>query len=150
MLFRSTDDEKKALAKARKNGFLICDGQPRGAWNGQFAWSTRNQNFDAAKPGDDAVDQEKKLAICMRLMKNGFGGEPPETAVADVTPRRCRQFKPAPGEHVHWENWDCSDPASPRKLAEGDVAADAHGLVTVEKFTIGKRGWGNQLVLTRK
>ena len=37
-----------------------------------------------------------------------------------------------------------------KKVAEGDVTADKHGLVTVPKFTVGRKGWGNRLVLTRK
>ncbi len=144
------EQEKRAKAEQNKTTFLVCDGSPRGAWNGFFAWSTRNQNFDPARAEDDIADQDGRLALCIRLAKNGRMGEcAQETATADVTPRRCRNFKPAPLEKVHWENWDVSDPANPRKLAEGDVAADKYGLVTVEKFIIGKKGWGNRLVLTR-
>ena len=35
------------------------------------------------------------------------------------------------------------------KIAEGDVAADGNGLVTVPRFLVGREGWGNRLVLTR-
>ncbi len=72
------------------------------------------------------------------------------SAATDVTPRRARRFKPAPHQVVHWENWDLSDPEAPRKVAEGDTAADKHGLVTVKQFTIGKAGWGNRLVLKKR
>ena len=97
------------------------------------------------------MDSEKKLAVCVRLGRNGHAGEwRGDTATADVTPRRCRKFRPAAGEKVRWENWDCSDPGKPRRIAEGEVAAAAHGLVTVPAFLIGKKGWGNRLVLTRK
>ena len=142
--------EKKAKALARKASFLVCDGDPRGCWNGHFAWSTRNQNFDPKQAGDDLADTPKRLAICMRVVPHRRSAWSGDSATADVTPRRARQFKPKPGETVHWENWDCSDPAKPRKVAEGEVKADAHGLVTVKRFIIGKAGWGNRLVLTRK
>ncbi|KPK79881.1 MAG: hypothetical protein AMJ81_12670 [Phycisphaerae bacterium SM23_33] len=145
-----TEQEKRAKAEANKKTFLICDGEPRGCWSGHFTWSTRNQDFDPKQAGDDIVDAEKKLAICIRLGRNAHAGEwGGETATADVTPRRCRKFRPLPGEQVRWENWDCSNPSGPKKVAEGQVAADEHGLVTVPKFLIGKAGWGSRLVLTR-
>ena len=47
---------------------------------------------DPKQTGDDIVDSEKRLAICVRLRKNGHAGEwKDDTATADVTPRRCRQ-----------------------------------------------------------
>ena len=144
------DREKRAKAEEKKKTFLISDGRPRGCWNGHFAWSTKRQNFDPSSKGDDIVDEDKKLAICIRLQKNKFAAYEPDTATADVTPRRCRRFRPRPGEKVRWQNWDCSDPARPKRIAEGDVAADAHGLVTVKGFVIGKQGWGNRLLLTRE
>jgi hypothetical protein len=67
-----------------------------------------------------------------------------------VTPRRCRHFRPAPGEKVRWENWDMTAPAQPVRRAEGWVEADAHGLVTVPEFVVGRKGWGSRLVLSRK
>ena len=98
---------------------------------------------------DDIVDQPGKLGICIRLVKNGIIGEcPADTAAADVTIRRAQAFKPKPGQKVRWENLDCSDPAALKKLADGEATADDHGLVTVPKFVIGKKGWGNRLVLT--
>jgi len=145
-----TDAEKKAKTDAKKKRFLICDGLPRGTWNGHFAWSTRNQNFDPKSKDDDIVDTEKKLAICIRVKKHRRSKWDEASATADVTPRRCRAFLPKPGETVHWENWDVGDPAAPKKIDEGDVQADKHGLVTVPKFVIGRDGWGNRLVLTRR
>ena len=145
-----TEAEKKAKAEAKKKRFLVCDGLPRGTWNGHFAWSTRNQDFDPKSKDDDIVDTEKTLAICIRAKKHRRSKWDEETATADVTPRRCRAFLPKPGETVHWENWDVGDPAAPKKIAEGNVQADKHGLVTVPKFVIGRKGWGSRLVLTRK
>jgi hypothetical protein len=130
--------------------FLVCDGAPRGTWNGHFQWSTKNQNFDLASTDDDIVDEQGRLAICLRVTKNRFSDWDGDSATADVTPRRCRSFKPAAGEKVTWENWDLSDPAKPVKRAEGEVVADAHGLATVPGFVVGRRGWGSRLVLINR
>ena len=145
-----TEAEKRAVAAGRKKTYLICDGEPRGTWNGHFAWSTRSQNFDPKSNDDDIVDTDKKLAICIRVRKHRRSKWDKESATADVTPRRARAFLPKPGEPVHWENWDLGDPAAPKKIAEGDVKADRHGLVTVPGLVVGKKGWGSRLVLTRK
>ena len=145
-----TEQERRAAAEKRKHSILICDGPPQGCWNAHFAWSTRNQNFDPKSTADDIVDEPGKLAICIRLRENRFQKLSAQAATADVTPRRARRFQPAPEQIVHWANWDLSDPKAPRKLAEGDTPADTHGLVTVKQFTIGKAGWGNRLVLTKK
>ena len=79
-------------------------------------------------------------------MRGGAGGLAPLLAAKP----RARKFLPKPGETVHWENWDMSDPSAPKKIAEGDVQADKHGLVTVPSFVIGTKGWGSRLALTRK
>ncbi|MFQ5809364.1 MAG: alpha/beta hydrolase family protein [Armatimonadota bacterium] len=145
-----TEAERRARAESKKQRFLICDGEPRGTWNGRLAWSTSLQNFDPKRTEDDIVDEQRKLAICIRIGKNGHVGEwRGDSAIVDVTPRRCQRFRPGPGEEVHWENWDYSDVNDPRKVAEGSVRADKHGLVTVTGFAVGKGGWGNRLVLTR-
>jgi len=115
------------------------------------SWDMRVLKQGIKKKEGKSRDEEKRWAICLRLRKNRFAGEWKEaTATVDVTPRRLQRFKPKPGERVHWVNLDCSDTANPRKIAEGDVAADEHGLVTVPTFVVGKKGWGNRLVLTRK
>jgi hypothetical protein len=143
-------DDGEGPAKKVSRMFLVCDGAPRGTWNGHFQWSTRNQNFDSKSAEDDIVDEAGRLAICLRVTKNRFSEWDGDSATADVTPRRCRNFKPAAGEKVRWENWDMSDPAKPVKRAEGEVLADANGLVTVPGFAVGRKGWGSKLVLVRK
>lgn len=144
-----TDAELQAYAAEKKKRFLICDGEPRGTWNGHLAWSSSLQNFDPQATEDDIVDEPKRLAFCIRLQKNRLAGDCPEdTATADITPRRCQQFRPRPGEVVRWENWDCANSTEPKKIAEGIAAADDNGLVTIPQFVIGKTGWGNRLVLT--
>ncbi len=133
----------------RKN-FLVCDGEPRGQWNGFFTWSTSLQNFDSSSKDDDIVDEAKMASICIRLTPYKNIGECKDNfAKADITLRRCKNFKPSPNETVKWENWNYSDPKSPEKIADGEVSADINGLVTVPKFQIGKKGWGNKLILKR-
>lgn len=144
-----TEAEKQARADEGKKRFLICDGEPYGTWNGHFQWSTKNQNFDPNSPEDDIVDEAGRMAICLRVTKNRFSAWEGESATADVTPRRCRSFRPAAGETVRWENWDMSDPTQPVKRAEGAVQADANGLVTVPGFVVGRKGWGSRLVMSK-
>ena len=145
-----TEGEKSEEAGKRRMSFLICDGLPRGTWNGHFAWSSRGRDFDAKRTEDDVVDEADRWAICLRLHDNKFSEWTGETATVDVTPRRCRKFRLKPGQAVHWRNLDCSDPDAMKKIAEGEVTADKYGLVTVPKVTVGRKGWGNRLVLTRK
>jgi hypothetical protein len=45
----------------------------------------------------------------------------------DVTPRRCQQFKPKPGDKFKWTN---------SAGGSGEATADSHGLVTVERVRI--------------
>ncbi len=144
-------EDLKALGEKKKKTFLICDGPPRGQRNSFFAWSSRNQNFDEKSKDDDIVDERDTFAISIRLEKAQYYGECKEdTATADVTPRRCQNFKPKSGAKVAWENLSFADPKNPKKIAGGEVTADKHGLVTVAKFQIGKKGWGNRLVLKLK
>ena len=146
-----TPEDLKALARERKHFFLICDGEPRGSRNGYFAWSTRNQNFAANAREDDIVDRADEFGISIRLVRNRrFGEYRQDTATVDVTPRRTQHFRPAPGARVKWQNVSQADPKNPRVIAQGEVVADKHGLVTVPKFTVGKAGWGNRLVLRLK
>jgi hypothetical protein len=70
-----------------------------------FQWSTKNQNLDSKRAEDDIVDEVKILGINLHVTKNRFSVWDGESATADVTTRRCRNFKPAPGERMRWENW---------------------------------------------
>jgi len=144
-----TADVVREEARQKKMAFLVCDGSPRGTRNGHFAWSSENQNFDSDRAEDDIVDDENRWAICLRLHENRLSEFTGSTATVDVTPRRCQRFRPRPGESIHWQNLDCSDPDTMHKIAEGEVSTDKNGLVTIRSFTVGRKGWGNRLVLTR-
>jgi hypothetical protein len=144
-----TPEEIAARVDVLKKEFLVCDGEPFGVWNAHFQWSTRNQNFDTNSTADDIVDASTNLAICLRVTTHPRSAWNEASATADVTPRRCRNFQPLPGEPVRWQNWDLSVPASPVLRAQGQVAADAHGLVTVPGFVVGRSGWGSKLTMSR-
>jgi hypothetical protein len=58
----------------------------------------------------------------------------PECAV-DLTPRRCQQFKPRPGDTFCW----VSTAADGRKtIQSGTVVADSWGLVTLKELAVDK------------
>jgi len=55
----------------------------------------------------------------------------------DLTPRRCRLFKPEPGEMLRWTTAPAADPRGKDKPAaqSGQVKAGPGGVVTIEKLT---------------
>ncbi|OPX21996.1 MAG: hypothetical protein B1H04_05715, partial [Planctomycetales bacterium 4484_123] len=56
-----------------------------------------------------------------------------ETCTVDVTPRRLKNFRPAPGEKFKWTNTSL---ANKRLLQSGTVTADEWGLVTLKGVTV--------------
>ncbi|KKL81634.1 hypothetical protein LCGC14_1992790 [marine sediment metagenome] len=131
------DETVPALANASNND------DPRktksGQINGKLEWSAPGNDFDAKSADDDIVDTAATWAMNIRSLSG--------PATVDVTPRRCKRFKPAPGAKCTWQNLDFSNPAKPKVVDRGTVAADKYGLVTVEKFKVGKAGLGNRLVI---
>lgn len=67
----------------------------------------------------------------------------------DLTPRRAAQFRPQPGEAVHWR----AVPLAGRGEAEaqsGTAKADAHGLVTIRGLSIPRGRPGLEVTLERR
>ena len=93
------------------------DGPKEGYVNVGFVWK-------------DVVDEKGKWSAKIS------NGEAKEDMTADVTPRRCQEFKPKPGEKLKWTS---------SAGGSGQVAADQWGLVTVEKVKIPK---GKEITLT--
>jgi len=101
----------------------------------------------------DDVDAPDRFEMAFRLTERvqGFGTGVPVPPVrvlcgaADITPRRCRKFKPAPGKAYHWKNVRV---ATGQVLQAGRVAADALGRVTAPKFFLDKDLLGNKLIIT--
>jgi hypothetical protein len=98
------------------------DGDPEGQSNLWLYWE------------GDAVDRPGRWELALRLAR----GAPSDEAAVDVTPRRCRAFRPAPGTKVAWTAGGRS----------GEVAADPHGLVTIPQVRVSKSG--TRLVLETK
>ncbi|PCJ52118.1 MAG: hypothetical protein COA79_24585 [Planctomycetota bacterium] len=117
--------------------------QKSGQMNCKLEWSARENDFHKQGTKDNIVDKVDRWEVNIRSKS---GAE----QTADITPRRCKNFKPKPGEEFIWENLNCKSVNRPEKVAEGTVKADADGLVTVEKFKFGTAGWGNRLVIKRK
>jgi hypothetical protein len=84
------------------------NGPDEGYVNVGFAWK-------------DVVDEAGKWSATIS------NGEAKADMTADVTPRRCQNFKPAAGEKLRWTS---------SSGAAGDATADQWGLVTVEKLAI--------------
>lgn len=74
----------------------------------------------------EAVDEKDRWSMTLRMSKKA----PKDECRVDVTPRRCRAFKAAPGTKVAWT----------AGTASGEVAADAHGLVTAPQVPVSKTG----------
>lgn len=110
-----------------------------GQINGKLEWCASGNNFDKAGKADDIVDTEAEWGMNIRAL----GGP----ATVDVTPRKVQKFKVEKGKAYRWENFDFSDPRNPKKVAEGTVNPDEHGLITVVKFKVGHTGLGNRLVI---
>ena len=88
---------------------VLKDGAPSGGINLGFAWS-------------QVVDEPDRWSV---KLSNELCQDGPMTV--DVTPRRCRKFKPNAGEKLKWTNG---------VSGQGEVVADEWGLVTVPKVII--------------
>ncbi|HXX95402.1 MAG TPA: hypothetical protein VEN81_17400, partial [Planctomycetota bacterium] len=88
-----------------------------------------------------SVDQAGRWEMVVRL---GSRSPKPE-CTADVTPRRCQKFHPAPGSRVSWKNLSVADGGV---VQSGEVIADPEGHVTVPAAVV-TRG-GNRITLEGK
>jgi hypothetical protein len=134
------DESVPAIGYATSNDKPVAGGT--GQINCKIEWCSRENDFDPSTTRDNAVDKPDRWEMQFRSPSG------PQTAM--ITPRRYQLFKPKAGDKFHWENWSYADPAKPVKVAEGDIAADQYGLVSVERFAIDKPGWGNRLVIYKQ
>jgi hypothetical protein len=91
---------------------VLKDGAPSGGINLGFAWS-------------EVVDEPDQWSV---ELSNELCQDGPMTV--DVTPRKCRNFRPRRGEKFRWTN---------SASGQGEVVADDWGLVTVPKVIIKPR-----------
>jgi len=102
----------------------LYDGEPYGQLNGYLTWDT-----------DTIVDEKDRWEMTVHLLETSRRKLPKDSCTVDVTPRRCRKFKPRPGEKFKWTN---SSLADKKVAASGTVTADEWGLVTLEQVTVTK------------
>ena len=95
-------------------------GPPAGQLNRYLNWET-----------EGIADEPGRWEMTVALT----GGAPKDSCEADVTPRRCQKFKVKPGDKFRWTNTTIG---GNKKIQSGEVVADSHGLVTLEKVTIAK------------
>ena len=97
-----------------------ADGDPAGYVNGWLLWRPEEQ-----------VDEPDRWEATVLLARSS----PEETCTVDVTPRRCRRFKPRPGDTFRWSN---TRKADGKVVQGGTVTADRWGLLTLPGVVVGK------------
>jgi hypothetical protein len=107
-----------------------ADGVPAGQVNAYLYWDTK-----------DIVDEAKRWEMTVGLIDQS----PSDTALVNITPRRCQLFRASPGEQFTWTNVP-SGVATARQT--GQVRADQWGLVTLEKILVSKGK--NRIVITKQ
>jgi len=98
----------------------LLDGDFSGQINGYLWWEPKT-----------GTDEKDRWALTVYLVDECRA----ETCTVDVTPRRLKNFKPAPGEKFKWTNTSL---ANKRLLQSGTVTADEWGLVTLKGVTVTK------------
>jgi hypothetical protein len=111
---------KMPWGEIMKDGY---DGDSQGQINTYLRWQT-----------DDIVDKDGAWEMTVYLA-GGQGGAPKDDCTVNVTPRRCQNFKPKPGDKFKWTNTSLADN---KEIQSGESTADKYGLVTIEKVTITK------------
>jgi hypothetical protein len=109
-----------------------ADGDPEGQSNLHLVWDTSDGAI---------VDEERRWSLVLHVNRKATA----EEGTADVTPRRCSKFRPAPGTKVAWKNVSV---AGDREFQSGEATVDAAGLVTAPQVRI--RRAGSRLILEVK
>jgi hypothetical protein len=76
------------------------------------------------------TDQPDEFAITTFLHEKA----PEDSCTADLTPRRCQQFRPKPGQQFIWTSTSAADG---EQVQSGTATADQWGLVTVSGLKFG-------------
>jgi len=106
-----------------------ADGDPEGQLNLYLRWEP-----------DSLVEEQNRYEITVYLV----GSAPEDECTVNITPRRCRKFRPASGAKLVWTNSRrnrlAGGAGAGTEVQAGEVVADKWGLVTVEGVRIGKEG----------
>lgn len=98
------------------------DGDPEGQVNRYLRWGA-----------GEVEDRETTWSARLWLTD----GAPRDRAETDVTPRRCRAFRPRPGSRVSWRLEELRPGGAVRQ--EGEAVVDRWGLVTARSVRVAKR-----------
>jgi len=99
------------------------DGDPEGGFNLHLRWKTDEKLV---------VDRPEAWGLTVFLAE----GCKAESCTVNVTPRRCRKFRAAPGKACAWTVAD----ADGKEIQSGTAVADDHGLVTMKAVKVLKAG----------
>ncbi len=106
----------------------IGEGDPR---TGVTGWNCQINGY-LVWESDTIVDEPGSYEITVLL----WNSAPLPECTVDLTPRRCRAFRPKGGARFEWRNVTLD---SGRQVQAGTAEADEHGLVTVRGLRVGKR-----------
>jgi hypothetical protein len=96
------------------------DGDYYGQINGYLFWDYAS-----------VVDEKDKWEMTVYLI----GSTPADDCLVDITPRRCKAFKPKPGDTFTFTNTSLRDT---KEVKSGTLTADKWGLVTIKGANIFK------------
>ncbi|KPK82877.1 MAG: hypothetical protein AMJ81_08995 [Phycisphaerae bacterium SM23_33] len=96
------------------------DGDYYGCINGWLLWGD-----------EDQTDEKDKWEMTVWVVSSC----PQDSCTVDVTPRHCRNFKPAKGQQFKWTNTSL---AGNDVIGSGTVTADQWGLVTLKAVKVSK------------
>ena len=116
------------LQQASGSGPVQPSDSGQNAYNMNIEWATPHTRF-----GPGIVDKSRRYEITLRSLSG--------RQTADVTPRRTRNFKPAPGQKCQYQ---VKSAGSGESLGKGVVAADRDALVTIKNVSI-QTGPGTRL-----
>jgi hypothetical protein len=129
-LWRGHEITRAAPIPAFSNSSVNIDRESGGTAGGAFNWS-------------ELTDTPERLSAAIHSQEGAF----------DLTLRRTRRFRPAPGETVRWEAVAQPDPRSRSKEKpepqSGRVEADANGLVTIPRLKYPARSPKMVVTITR-
>lgn len=100
-------------------GGTIGSGDPWGRFNADLRWGL-----------DDLADEPTRFEVTVWIDKSARKDE----CAVDLTPRRCRKFKPSKGQKFGWTATD----AGGAVVAKGEAEADKWGLVTIRRLAVAK------------
>jgi len=97
-------------------------GDPAGQINGYLLWDTKSM-----------VETAGRWEVTVWLDESA----PRPSCRVDLTPRRCRQFRPRPAQRFAWTNTTLEGRGK-AVIQAGRAVADRYGLVTLKALVVGK------------